>query len=133
MGEVEARFGPFKDSVCNTSGVCHQLSSGFEIKPDRLSVIRSLDPYLRSGDEGVTIKSMEMSPNLNLDNTPLLTCWPFSNVCLSSVNHGSFMSITLISSYLDHWKSFMKIGAKKSYGMISVSLLELHCRVNGSM
>jgi hypothetical protein len=37
---------------CNTPGVCHSLSSGFELKHDRLS-----------GDE----------PNLNLDIAPLLT------------------------------------------------------------
>ena len=61
-------------------------------------------------------------PNLNLDNTPLLTCWPFSNVCLSGVKHGSFMSITLTSIYLHHWKSFMKFGAKKSHEMISYNL-----------
>jgi hypothetical protein len=36
---------------CNTLGVCHSLSSGFELKHDRLS-----------GGE----------PNLNLDVTPLL-------------------------------------------------------------
>jgi hypothetical protein len=39
------------DLGCNTPGVCHSLSSGFELKHDRLS-----------GDE----------PNLNLDVTPLL-------------------------------------------------------------
>jgi hypothetical protein len=32
------------------------------------------------------------------------------------------MSITLVSSYLDHWKGFMKFGAKKSHGMISCNL-----------
>jgi hypothetical protein len=38
--------------MCNTPGVCHSLSSGFELKHDRLS-----------GDE----------PNLNLDIAPLPT------------------------------------------------------------
>jgi len=47
---------------CNTLGVCHQLSNGFELKHGMLS-----------GDEGVKIKSTRVSSNLNLDNTPLLT------------------------------------------------------------
>jgi hypothetical protein len=42
---------------CNTPGVCHSLSSGFELKNDRLS-----------GDENV--KGDE--PNLKLDAAPLL-------------------------------------------------------------
>jgi hypothetical protein len=46
---------------CNTPGVCYPLSSGFELKDDRLS-----------GDEDVKVKPMEMSPNLNLDVAPLL-------------------------------------------------------------
>jgi hypothetical protein len=54
-------------ATCNTLGVCHQLSSGFELKHDMLS-----------GDEGVKFKPVKMSPNLNLDHAPLLTCWPFS-------------------------------------------------------
>jgi hypothetical protein len=47
--------------VCNTPGVCHPLSSGFELKHDRLS-----------GDEDVKVKPMEMSHNLNLDIALLL-------------------------------------------------------------
>ena len=47
--------------VCNTPGVCHQLSNGFELEHDMLS-----------GDEGVKIKSIRVSSNLNLDNTPLV-------------------------------------------------------------
>jgi hypothetical protein len=46
---------------CNTPGVYHQLSSGFELNHDRLS-----------GDEDVKVKPMETSPNLNLDAAPLL-------------------------------------------------------------
>jgi hypothetical protein len=46
---------------CNTRGVCHQLSSGFELKHGSLS-----------GDEDVKVKPMEASPNLNLDVAPLL-------------------------------------------------------------
>jgi hypothetical protein len=41
----------FLDGFCNTPGVYHQLSSGFELKHDRLS-----------GDEGVNVKPMEMRP-----------------------------------------------------------------------
>jgi hypothetical protein len=48
-------------ALCNTLGVCHSLSSGFELKHDRLS-----------GDEDIKVKPMEMSPNLNLDIAPLL-------------------------------------------------------------
>jgi outer membrane receptor for monomeric catechols len=39
------------DGSCNTLGVCHQLSSGFELKHDKLS-----------DDEGVKVKSMLMEP-----------------------------------------------------------------------
>ena len=46
---------------CNTPGVCHQLSNGFELEHDILS-----------DDENVKVKPMEMSPNLNLDIAPLL-------------------------------------------------------------
>jgi hypothetical protein len=47
--------------ACNTQGVCHQLSSGFELKHGRLS-----------GNEDVKVKPMEASLNLNLDVAPLL-------------------------------------------------------------
>jgi hypothetical protein len=47
--------------VCNTLGVCYPLSSGFELKHDRLS-----------GDKDVKVKPMETSPNLNFDVAPLL-------------------------------------------------------------
>ena len=56
---------PIRGEGCNTLGVCHQLSNGFELKHDMLS-----------GDEGVKIKSTRVSFNLNLDNAPLLTCGP---------------------------------------------------------
>jgi hypothetical protein len=46
---------------CNTRDVCHQLSSGIELKYGRLS-----------GNEDVKVKPMEASPNLNLDVAPLL-------------------------------------------------------------
>ena len=39
----------------NTLGVCHQLSTGFDLKHGMLS-----------GDEGVKIKSTRVSSNLNL-------------------------------------------------------------------
>jgi hypothetical protein len=48
-------------TACNTRGVCHQLSGGFDLKHGRLS-----------GDEDVKVKPMEASPNLNLDVAPLL-------------------------------------------------------------
>jgi hypothetical protein len=54
-----------KLDLYNTLGVFYQLSSGFELKHDKLS-----------GDEDVKVQFMKMSPNLNLDNTPLLICWP---------------------------------------------------------
>ena len=59
---------------------------------------------------------------LELGQYNLLTCWPFSNVGLSSVQHAPFVSMTLVSGHLDHWKSFMKFGAKKSHEMISYNL-----------
>ena len=60
---------PIRGEGCNTPGVCHQLSNGFELKHDMLS-----------GDEGVMIKSSRVSSNLNMDNTPLLTCWPLVKI-----------------------------------------------------
>ena len=51
----------FKGEGCNTPGVCHQLSNGFELRHGILS-----------DDEDVKVKPMEMSPNLNLDIAPLL-------------------------------------------------------------
>ena len=76
---------------CNTPGVCHQLSNGFELKHD-----------MSSGDEGVKIISTRVSSNLNLGNTPLLVYWPFSDIYLSNVEGGSFMCLTSISIYIDH-------------------------------
>ena len=97
-----------KGEGCNTLGVCHQLSNGFELKHDMLS-----------GDEGVKIKSTRVSSNLNLGNTPLLAYWPFSDIHLSNVEGVSFMCLTSISTHLDEWKSFMNFGIKKSHEMIS--------------
>ena len=93
------------------SGVCHQLSNGFELKHDMLS-----------GDEGVKIKSTRVSSNLNLDNAPLLTCGPLLRLCKSNVKHAYFMYITSTCIHLDQWKSFMKFGIKKSHEMISYNL-----------
>jgi hypothetical protein len=45
------------------------LSNGFELKHGMLS-----------GDQGVEVKSMNMNLSLNLDNTPLLACWPFAQM-----------------------------------------------------
>jgi len=61
-------FGPYtvlervgSVAYCNTPGVCHQLSNGFELNHDMFS-----------GDGDVKVKPMEMSPNLNSDIAPLL-------------------------------------------------------------
>jgi len=58
-----------------------------------------------------------------LGNTPLLVYWPFSDIYLSNVEGASFMCLTSISIYIDHWKSFMKFGIKKSHEMISYILV----------
>ena len=97
---------------CNTLGVCHQLSNGFELKHDMLS-----------GDEGVKIKSTRVSSNVNLGNTPLLAYWSFSNIYLSNVEGASFMCLISISTHLDDWKSFMKFRIEKSHEMTSYVLV----------
>jgi hypothetical protein len=61
VGGEMSMHGAARVFACNTRGVCHQLSSGFELKHGRLS-----------GDEDVKVKPMETSPNLNLDVAPLL-------------------------------------------------------------
>ena len=93
-----------KGEGCNTLGVCHQLSNGFELQHDMLS-----------GDEGVKIKSIRMSSNLNLDNAPLITCASLLRLCKSNVKHAYFVYIISTCIHLDQWKSFMKFGAKKSH------------------
>ena len=65
---------------------------------------------------------MKLSPNLNLDNTPLLTCGPWLRLGMSNVKHACFMYITSTCIHLDQWKSFMKLGIKKSHEMISYDL-----------
>ena len=62
---------------------------------------------------------MKLSPNLNLDNTPLFTCGPWLRLGMSNVKHAYFMYITSTCIHLDQWKNFMKFGAKKSHEMIS--------------
>ena len=104
-------LGCCREGGCNTSGVCHQLRNGFELKHDMLS-----------DDEGVKIKSTRVSSNLNLDNTPLLTYGPLLRLCRSNVKHSYFMYITLTCIHLDQWKSFMKFGIKKSHKIISYNL-----------
>ena len=54
-------FATLLNVCCNTLGICHQLSNGFELKHGMLS-----------DDENVKVKPMEMSPNLNLYIAPLL-------------------------------------------------------------
>ena len=51
----------FYNWSCNTPGVCHQLSNGFELKHGILS-----------DGEDAKVQPIEMSPNLNLDIAPLL-------------------------------------------------------------
>ena len=66
---------------------------------------------------------MKRSHHLNLDHAPLLTCFPFQKVCLSNARCTCFMCLASISIYIDHWKSFMKFGIKKSHEMISYILV----------
>jgi hypothetical protein len=40
-----------------------------------------------------------------------------------SVEGASFMYLTSLSIYSDHWKGFMKFGIKKSHEMISYTLV----------
>ena len=65
---------------------------------------------------------MKLSLNLNLDNTPLLTCGPLLRLCMSNVKHAYFMYITSTCIHSELWKSFMKFGIKKSHEMISYNL-----------
>ena len=101
----------FKGEGCNTPGICHQLSNGFELKHGMLS-----------GDEGVKIKSIRVSSNLNLDNAPLLTYRSLLRLCKSKAKHAHSMYITSTCIHLDQWKSFMKFGIKKSHEMMSYIL-----------
>jgi hypothetical protein len=59
----------------------------------------------------------------NKDKACLLVIAPFKNVCLSNVGGASFMCLTPLSIYIDHWKCFMKFGIKKSHEMISYVLV----------
>jgi hypothetical protein len=45
--------------------------------------------------------------------------WSSCLIMQVSVEGASFMCLTSLSIYIDHWKSFMKIGIKKSHEMIS--------------
>ena len=64
-----------KGGLCNTPGVCHQLSNGFE-----------LEHGILSDDEDVKVQPIETSPNLNLDIAPLLAYRPlFQDICLGGV------------------------------------------------
>jgi hypothetical protein len=76
------------DRLCNTRGVCHQLSSGFELKHGRLS-----------GDEDVKVKPIETSPNLNLDIAPLLAQRPFFKI-YAWVELLQYLHVSHLSTYL---------------------------------
>ena len=65
---------------------------------------------------------MKLSPNLNLDNTPLLTWRPLLILRKSNIKHACFMYITSTYIYLDQWESFMKFGMKKSHEITSYAL-----------
>ena len=109
---IESRDAiPLRGEGCNTPGVCHQLSNGFELKHSMLS-----------DDEDGKVKPMERSHHLNLDHAPLLTCCPFLKVCLSNAGCTHFMCLASISIYIDPWKSFVKFGIKKSHEMTSYVL-----------
>ena len=106
---IESRDAiPLRGEGCNTPGVCHQLSNGFELKHD-----------ISSGNEGVKIRSTWQSSNLNLGHTDLLTYGPLLRLCKSNVKHAYSMYITSTCIHLEPWKSFMKFGIKKSHEMIS--------------
>jgi hypothetical protein len=75
---------------CNTPGVCHQLSNGFELKHD-----------MSSGNEGVKIKSTWWRSNLNLGHAHLLTYGPLLRLCKSNVKHAYSMYITSPCIHLD--------------------------------
>ena len=57
--EVGGDASAYDQGACNTPGVCHQLSNGFE-----------LEHGILSDDEDVKVKPIETSPNLNLDIAP---------------------------------------------------------------
>ena len=99
---------PLRGEGCNTPGVYHQLSNGFELKHD-----------MSSGNQGVKVKSTWWSSNLNLGHAKFLTYGPLLRLCKSNSKHASSMYITSTCIHLDPWKSFMKFGIKKSHEMIS--------------
>ena len=76
---------------------------------------------------------MKLSPNLNLDNTALLTCGPLLRLGMSNVKHAYFMYITSTCIHSEVWKSFMKFGAKKSHEMISYNPFGIASLGNGKM
>ena len=102
----------FKGEGCNTPGVCHQLSNGFELKHGILS-----------DDEDVKVKPMEMSPNLNLDIAPLLAYRPFFKIYAWVVWLG-YLHVSHINTHL-YWalEKFYEVWNKKSYEMISYILV----------
>ena len=76
-----------------------------------------------SGVGDVKVKPMEISPNLNRILHPCFTYRPLSRYMLGWCYWNTFMCLTSISIYIDHWKSFMKFGIKKSHEMISYILI----------
>jgi hypothetical protein len=70
----------------NIPGVCHQLISEFELKHDMLSDDQKL--WTKICEVVMKVSRLNLwvwAPNLNLDNTALLTYWPLSDIYLSNV------------------------------------------------
>ena len=81
---------PLRGEGCNTLGVCHQLSNGFELKHGILS-----------DDEDVKVKPIETSPNLNLDIAPLLAYRPLFKIYAWVVWLG-YLHVSHINTHL-YW------------------------------
>ena len=86
------------------------------------AMIMIYSSWFWSDDEGIVVQSMKFSPNLNLDNIPLLTCGPLLRLCMSNVKHAYFIYITSTCIHSELWKCFMQFGIKKSHEMISYNL-----------
>jgi hypothetical protein len=72
--QKQVKMHKIKKKACNTQGVCHQLSSGFELKHDKLS-----------GDEDVNVKPMEMIYAWVVLLHPCLHIGPFQDICFGGL------------------------------------------------
>jgi hypothetical protein len=66
---------------------------------------------------------MNMSPTKTWILHPCLHIGPFQDICFGNVIGTFFLCLTLVSIYIDPWKSFMKFGIQKSHEMISYILV----------